>query len=121
MSDEREDLPQRDREGLHGDVHDMGGNIGPASIRPSSERQGSGSDADSTAPQEGYAEPYGVTAGPDDEFQERTGAVFGGDSAPPPVADAPSEYVSIDDADNLGRGGDGDTEARLQQKESGEF
>ena len=121
MSDERENLPQRDREGLHGDVHDMGGNIGPASIRPSSERQGSGSDADSTAPQGGYAESLDPTTGPDEDFQERSGAVTGGDSAPPPVAGAPSEYVSIDEVDNLGRGADGDGQARLEQKKAGEY
>jgi hypothetical protein len=112
MSDQRDDLPQHD-------LHDMGGNIGPASIRGSSEPEGSGSDADSSAPKEGYAESGDPVSGSDDQFQERSGAVFGGDSAPPPVAGAPNEYVSIDDADNLGRGGDGDTQALIEQKHAG--
>src|SRR4051812_42502130 len=115
------DQPDRDRGERLGDIHDLGGDIGAASIRGSSERQGSGSDADDSAPKEGYAESLDPTTGPDAVYQERTGAVEGGDIAPPPVADAPSEYVSIDDADNLGRGADGDGEARLEQKKSGEF
>src|SRR3954466_5576143 len=97
------DQPHRDRGERHGGVHDLGGEIGAASIRGSSERQDSGSDADDSAPSEGYAESTDPVAGPDDVFQERSGAVEGGDIAPPPSPDAPSEYVSIDDADNLGR------------------
>ena len=126
MSDQRDDssertLPERERDDLHGGIHDLGGDIGAASIRGSSEPQGSGSDADDSAPKEGYAESLDPTTGPDAIYQERSGAVEGGDTAPPPVADAPSEYVSIDNADNLGRGADGDGEARLEQKRSGEF
>jgi hypothetical protein len=100
-------------------VHDMGGDIGAASIRGSSDPQGSGLPEDAAAPDSGYAESVpDVTVGADAPRDSPvSGSDQSGDIAPPPVPGAASEYISMDDADNLGRGADGETAARLEQKE----
>lgn len=104
---------------LHDSLHDMGGDVGAASIRGSSAPEGARIPENDAAPESGYAESVSdETAGlyPHGDSPV-SGSDPGGDIAPPPVPGAPSEYLSIDDADNLGRGADGDTAARLEQKE----
>lgn len=99
-------------------LHDMGGNIGPASVRASSAKDGSGRATDA-APEEGYAESVSATVGTDEQDPGIAGSDESGSAGVPQSADAPSEYVSIDDADNLGRGADGETADRLAQKDAG--
>ena len=98
-------------------LHDMGGEIGEASIRGSGARDGSG-EAQDSAPTEGYAESLpDATVGADaPRDSPMSGSDQSGDIAPTPVAGAPSEYLSIDDADNLGRGADGESADRLEQQ-----
>jgi hypothetical protein len=100
-------------------VHDMGGDIGAASIRGSSAREGADIPENAAAPSSGYAESLpDVTVGADAPRDSPvSGSDQSGDIAPPPVPGAPSEYLSVDDADNLGRGADGETAARLEQKD----
>ena len=54
-------------------LHDMGGNIGPASIRGSGAPPGGRPD-DDAEPRSGYAEPMGFMAGRDDEWPETAGS-----------------------------------------------
>jgi hypothetical protein len=100
-------------------LHDMGGAIGAASIRGSSAPADADIPEDAAAPKSGYAESLpDATVGADAPRDSPvSGSDQSGDIAPTPVAGAPSEYLSIDDADNLGRGADGETAARLEQKE----
>lgn len=97
-------------------LHDMGGAIGPASIRGSSAREGGGGTENDAAPREGYATSVMPTTGRDEEQTQIAGAVEGGDLGPPVVAGAPSNYLAIDDVDNVGRGADGDAEPRRQAR-----
>ncbi|RKS73800.1 hypothetical protein CLV35_2291 [Motilibacter peucedani] len=90
-------------------LHDMGGAIGPApdftAADPDGDEQG------------GYArevDPSAVGQSPQDP--EIAGSDRGGNANTPPVAGARSEYISIDDTDNLGRGADGETADRLEQQ-----
>lgn len=102
-------------------LHDMGGDIGPVSIRGSSARDQGGAAADA-APHSGYARDMGPMAGSDEDQPEISGGIEGGDLAPPVVAGAPSNYLEIDEGgDQSGRGADGSLEARLEQKRSGEL
>ncbi|GGK45501.1 hypothetical protein Ppa06_01280 [Planomonospora parontospora subsp. parontospora] len=48
------------------ELHDMGGDVGPASIRGSNAKPG-GDPNDDAAPRSGWSEPMGYMAGPDDE------------------------------------------------------
>jgi hypothetical protein len=61
--------PGQDDAGLH----DMGGNIGPASIRGSGAAPGGRPD-DDAEPRSGYAQPRGYMAGRDDEWPETAGS-----------------------------------------------
>ena len=101
------------------DLHDLGGDIGAASIRGSSSPEGARIPENDAAPQTGYAESVSdETAGLSLHGDSPVaGSDPSGDISPPPVPGAPSEYLSVDDADNLGRGADGETAARLEQKE----
>jgi hypothetical protein len=54
-------------------LHDMGGDIGPASIRGSGGAPGGRAD-DEAEPRSGYAQPMGYTAGRDDEWPETAGS-----------------------------------------------
>ena len=77
------------------DLHDMGGNIGPASDRAASAKDG---DATDSAPQGGYAQDVDPSVvGEATQNTVTEGSDRGGSSATPPVAGAPSEYVSIDE------------------------
>ena len=100
-----------DTETGEGSLHDMGGSIGPASLRGSSAR-GQGGASDDAAPEAGYAVPVSPTTGRDDEQPNVAGAAEGGDIGPRVVAGAPSNYLAMDEADNIGRGADGDSAAR---------
>lgn len=97
-------------------LHDMGGSIGAASIRGSNAREGGGGTENDAAPQEGYATSVMPTTGRDEEQPNVSGAVEGGELGPPVVAGAPSNYLAIDDADNLGRGADGDAGPRREAR-----
>lgn len=57
----------------HAGLHDMGGDIGPASIRGSGAAPGRRPD-DDAEPRSGYAEPMGYMAGRDDEWAETAGS-----------------------------------------------
>ncbi|GGL03007.1 hypothetical protein [Planomonospora parontospora] len=48
------------------ELHNMGGDVGPASIRGSNAKPGGDPD-DDAAPKSGWSEPMGYMAGPDDE------------------------------------------------------
>lgn len=97
-------------------LHDMGGNIGPASVRGSSAPSGGGA-SDDAAPQSGYSEDAGPMAGRDEEQPQLAGSDESGTTIPT-IAGAPSLIVDIDEAgDQTGRGADGDTAARLQQQQ----
>lgn len=64
-----------------------------------------------------------AVAGPDEDQPGIAGSDESGATAPTPppvVADAPSLYIDMD-ADQSGRGADGDYEARLAQKKAGTF
>lgn len=54
-------------------LHDMGGSIGPASIRGSGARPG-GRREDNAEPSGGYAQPMGYMAGRDDDWSETAGS-----------------------------------------------
>ena len=109
---------RRDVDPDAGPLHTMGGNIGPAADTAAGDRRGVSAGAEGA-----YAESVTQTTpsdpetalaqeplGPDDPFQEPQG----GDTAPKPVARA-DEYLDMD-ADQSGRGADGDLDARLAQK-----
>lgn len=75
------------------------------------------------APDSGYARDMGPMAGPDEDQPGLSGSDDSGvtsPNAPKVVADAPSLYLDMD-ADESGRGADGDYAARLAQKKAGEF
>ena len=111
------------------ELHDMGGDIGPASIRGSEEPIGGRPD-DDAAPRSGYAQP--TRAGQEDARPGTTGAELGTPAAhqssnpadvtaTPETAldeDAPvDEYVEIDPEPAHPNGGaDGEWDARLEQK-----
>lgn len=99
-------------------LHDMGGDIGAASIRASSARGGSGS-AQDAAPETGYAQDLGPMAGRDEEQPGVAGSDDSGYGSPvhAPVPGAPSLVVDIDEGDQVGRGADGDSAARMEQKQ----
>ncbi|MET7459208.1 hypothetical protein [Nonomuraea sp. NPDC005501] len=56
-----------------GDLHNMGGDIGPASIRGSNPGPG-GKPRDDAEPKSGYAEPMGYVTGRDDEWGVTAGS-----------------------------------------------
>lgn len=94
------------------DLHDMGGNIGPASMaNPRSDDDSAGD----------YAESISATVGTDEANPSVAGSDESGSAATPPVATTHGDYLSIDEVDNLGRGADGETSARLQQVRDGEL
>lgn len=68
-----------------------------------------------------YSRDMGPTVGRDEEQPNIAGSDESGYAAPvapPVVAGAPSNYLEIDEGgDQSGRGADGDTEARLDQKQ----
>jgi hypothetical protein len=107
--------------GSSSDVHNLGGDLGPASVRASSARDGGGLAQDAAAGA-GYAQDLGPMSGRDEEQPAVAGSDESGYAAPmapPVVAGAPSLVVDIDEGgDNLGRGADGDTAARLEQKQN---
>ena len=118
-----EDSAVRAPQDVTGDssLHDMGGDIGAASIRGSSAREGGGGTENEAAPRSGYAQsiPDSSVGADAPRDSPMSGSDQSGDIAPPPAPGAPSEYISVEDADNLGRGADGDTEARLEQEREG--
>lgn len=120
-----------------GDVglHDMGGAIGAAPITASSDRRAStrlqdeavATGAPADAPPELVADEVGGTSPAygegavastsmraDDPFERSEG-----DATPPPTPMTHSDYAGLPDADETGRGADGDTTARTAQKEHG--
>ena len=98
-------------------LHDMGGNIGGASDRASSDKN-----AQPSAPTNGYSEEVDASVvGQQAQDEATAGSDRGGNANTPPVAGAKSEYISIDETDNVGRGADGETAARLAQREAGEL
>ncbi|MQA97179.1 MAG: hypothetical protein GEV11_22005 [Streptosporangiales bacterium] len=65
---------ERGRDGDDGcPLHDMGGDIGPASIRGSNRSPG-GTPRDDAEPEGGYAEPMGYVTGRDDEWPPTAGS-----------------------------------------------
>ena len=99
-------------------LHDMGGNIGAASVRASSARDGGGL-SDDAAPKSGYAESVTAAVGTDEQDPSIAGSDESGSANVPPTPGARSNYLEIDDVDNLGRGADGETADRLQQQDEG--
>lgn len=108
---------------LDGDLHDMGGNIGPASdATAAAEPEGPGSDGLRDA--EARAEAQGATAvdsPPQGTLRDDPDDPAGGDTSSTTSTEAPRPVD--DDVDvhevSAGRGADGDTEARLDQKRHG--
>ena len=103
------------------DLHNMGGDIGPASIR------GSNAPVDASTPP-GYATraPIGAADTPNvagtDEQQPHIAGSLDQSPGPAATADEPPRRgpdVEIDDVDVAGRGADGDTNARIEQKKRG--
>ncbi len=97
------------------DLHDMGGDIGPASLT-TAQSDGDGDDAGS-----GYARTVFRTAGSDESDPYVAGPQESGSAAAAPVATTRGDYLAIDDADNLGRGADGETAARIEQRDDGDL
>lgn len=116
-------------------LHDMGGAIGPAPITASSDRQAAtelqdeavatGAPADAppglvadevggTSPAYGEGAVANTSMRADDPFERSDG-----DATPPPTPMTHSDYAGLPDADESGRGADGDTRARTAQKEHG--
>jgi hypothetical protein len=116
-------------------LHDMGGAIGPAPITASSDRQvatqlqdeavATGAPADAppelvadevggTSPAYGEGAVAGTSMRADDPFERSDG-----DATPPPTPMTHSDYAGLPDAEQTGRGADGDTAARTAQKEHG--
>ncbi|MGN6332104.1 MAG: DUF6158 family protein [Motilibacteraceae bacterium] len=116
-------------------LHDMGGAIGPAPITASSDRQVAtrlqdeavATGAPGGAPPELVADEVGGTSPAygegavastsmraDDPFERSDG-----DATPPPAPMTHGDYAGLPDADETGRGADGDTAARRAQKEHG--
>ncbi len=72
--DDREEDREEDREqSAPTGLHDMGGNIGPASIRGSGVTPG-GQRAGQAEPASGFSEPMGYTAGRDDDWPVTAGS-----------------------------------------------
>lgn len=107
------------------DVHNMGGAIGPASIRGSGEPSEGRRTDDEAAPRAGFAQPVQPVAGPDSEHPEITGTPDADVVAPmgePVASGVGTPYVGLPDpaeTDPSGTGADGDTAARLEQKRQG--
>lgn len=119
---------------IDGDLHDMGGNVGPAPETSSATDEQPRGDRDA-APVGGTA-ATASNADPGTEGVERALAVNsnvptvgrddyddpgGNDAGPTPVPGTGSDYVEADDIDgrNTGRGADGATPARVEQDERG--
>ncbi len=114
------------------ELHDMGGDIGPASMRGSEEPIGARPD-DDAAPRSGYAQS--TRGGQEETLPGTTGAELGTPAAhqssnPADVTTTPAsaldedapvdEYVEIDpDGGDAVAGADGDWSARLEQKRRG--
>lgn len=69
---EREPDQDTDPQEFSPGLHDMGGNIGPASIRGSAAT--GTAPGDDAAPSSGYSEPMGYMAGRDDDWPETAGS-----------------------------------------------
>lgn len=69
----RNDEKDADREAPQSRLHDMGGNIGPASIRGSGVSPG-GRRQDEAEPAGGYSEPMGYVTGRDDDWPVTAGS-----------------------------------------------
>ncbi|NBE93276.1 hypothetical protein FE391_10375 [Nonomuraea sp. KC401] len=72
--EERDKRRERDRGTTSdADLHNMGGDVGPASIRGSNVSPGS-KPRDDAEPESGYAEPMGYVTGRDDEWSATAGS-----------------------------------------------
>ncbi len=105
-----------------GDLHNMGGAIGAASIRGAGAPAEGGPD-DTAAPKGGYSTPVSPMVGSDADDPGVAGSTDADVVAPvghEVVAGTRSNYVPEESDDVVvGRGADGDTAARQEQKDAG--
>lgn len=122
-SDDAAAQANAERAGVGSSLHDMGGDIGPASIRGGGV-PAEGLPGDEAAPSSGYSTSLSPTVGDDDSDAGVAGS-DASDVSPvgsPVTAGAGTPYaggVDAMDADRSGSGADGDLEARLAQKRDG--
>ncbi len=137
LDPESSERPGPGRGGPGGDTHDMGGEIGPASMR-GSQAPAEGRPGDEAAPKSGYGRP--VSSAADDISPYITGrddltpATAGSDEAAVAARTGsegvekdlerargkdPTGYAGEPESDVAGRGAEGDREARARQKREG--
>ncbi len=128
MTNEPHQIPDDDaaaqanaeRASVGSSLHDMGGDIGPASIRAGG-APAEGVPGDEAAPSSGFSTPVSPMVGDDDQDPSLAGSPAS-DVSPvgsPVNAEAGTPYADGPDAERSGRGADGDYEARLAQKREG--